>query len=136
MERKETRMFTDCIRHERKQDRKRAGSRQEKVRRDAKLPHVLMLLHLNPNSQKPTTQLWKKDFGKAREGTMAFSAEVHVLLCFVLACFIQSVTQHEVLYSYTGTHAPHTSREKHQPHQNLSKSKTSPKSRTLMQTAD
>lgn len=48
--RQETRLFPHCTRRERKQDRKRAGSSQQKVRRDAKLPHVLMLLHLNLNS--------------------------------------------------------------------------------------
>lgn len=124
--RQETRLFPHCITHKRKQDRKRAGSSQQKVRRDAKFPHILMLSHLNQNSQKPTTQLQKKDFGKAgggAGGNMTFSAEVHIFLCFVFACFIQSVTQHEALYSYTREHTPHTSREKPQPHQNLFKSK-------------
>lgn len=48
--RQEIRLFPHCIRWERKQDRKRAGSSQQKVRRDTKIPHVLILLHLNPNS--------------------------------------------------------------------------------------
>lgn len=41
--RQETRLFPHCISRERKQDRKRAGSSQQKVRGDAKLLHVLML---------------------------------------------------------------------------------------------
>lgn len=48
--RQETRLFPHHIRRERKQDMKRAGSSQQKVRRDANRPHILMLLHLNPNS--------------------------------------------------------------------------------------
>lgn len=48
--RQEIRLFPHRIRWERKQDRKRAGSSQQKVRRDTKIPHILMLLHLNPNS--------------------------------------------------------------------------------------
>lgn len=79
--RQETRLFPPCIRRERKQDRKRAGSSQRKVRRDVKLPHALMAVAFESEFLETYTPAVEKGvWGGGQDGFLSRST------CLALFC--------------------------------------------------